>query len=497
MINLKKLSLLGTLFIAMGSSAESVVTLENPSSANFASTIPGSYSFSMGMTLFTPDSKHTILKDYTYFLNNPNLTSMTVQGAVFEWDAVNNRITGSSIYISDLITLDPSVSVSPLTINTNKLKLSSDKKYIFLLSAEASKQLKLEMGSNLPNTDMFYKFYNDSSELSLTPWTFYGLDLAFIFNFLENVSKEDTLASMQPNASGLRQIFTLQTDALNDNLNQSCDYFNQDKFCLSFTGKYTTTNESNDIDATSGIVNVAYKVSPNFYVGGSLEQVVSDIETQGVSYRQKTPDLGIYTGWTQKENGDGWLARMAYRHSNGQLSVQREVIGTSEAGYGQTELSSDGYQLSIGNAVRLSDIGVFTPYAGVRYSEIERHRYSEKLTDDVTLPLHYDDLSQKVTTAFAGAKFDTHLSTKLGFTGSFGIEKDLDREVDEYSAIGVDGLDSIVFDDRHNDVRAVASMGLNYTFSKNQQLGVQAAYREQAYDPSSTTSAYISYTTSF
>ena len=188
---------------------------------------------------------------------------------------------------------------------------------------------------------------------------------------------------------------------------------------------------------------------------------------------------------------------MAYRHSNGQLSVQREVIGTSEAGYGQTELSSDGYQLSIGNAVRLSDIGVFTPYAGVRYSEIERHRYSEKLTDDVTLPLHYDDLSQKVTTAFAGAKFDTHLSTKLGFTGSFGIEKDLDREVDEYSAIGLDGLDSIVFDDRHNDVRAVASMGLNYTFSKNQQLGVQAAYREQAYDPSSTTSAYISYTTSF
>ena len=69
MLNLKKLSLLGTLFIAMGSSAESVVTLENPSSANFASTIPGSYSFSMGMTLFTPDSKHTILKDYTYFLH--------------------------------------------------------------------------------------------------------------------------------------------------------------------------------------------------------------------------------------------------------------------------------------------------------------------------------------------------------------------------------------------------------------------------------------------
>src|SRR5690606_23794251 len=123
-------------------------------------------------------------------------------------------------------------------------------------------------------------------------------------------------------------------------------------------------NESDNVDATSGIIKVAHKLSPNFYVGGFLEQIISDVDTQGVTYRQKAPDVGIYTGWTQKENGDGWQARLAYRHSNGQVSIQREAIGTAEAGFGKTELNSDGYQLSIGNAIRVNNSAMVTPYIG-------------------------------------------------------------------------------------------------------------------------------------
>lgn len=506
--------------MAMGSSAEDSLTIEIPHpqvSGNYSNSWVFSGNsgsiHSMGQMIKATNPDYLNLSSFSFkvanFLPFGSNPTNHFKAYIYKWDSNTNRIVGNALYASNLLELTTqpnnginNINYTNVTVNTD-IKLSLNQEYALFFAAldGGSGSYRIAVDRNNPYLDggYIYSTSTDFNNLFVDAWTASSVvDVAFSLLFTNPTpSAEDTFASMQNNASSLRQIFALQSDALYDGLNYSCDYFNQDNSCISFVGKYSKTNESDNVDATSGIIKVAHKLSPNFYVGGFLEQIISDVDTQGVTYRQKAPDVGIYTGWTQKENGDGWQARLAYRHSNGQVSIQREAIGTAEAGFGKTELNSDGYQLSIGNAIRVNNSAMVTPYIGIRYSEITRQSYSEHLTNDVTRPLHYDDLTQKTTTAFAGAKFDTPIFSKIALTGSFGVEKDLNKTVNDYSATGVYGLDSIVFNDHADDVRAVATLGANYNFSQNQQLGIQAAYREQSYDPSSTTSAYISYTTSF
>lgn len=513
------MSFLSMLFVAMGSSAGDDLTIAVPlpqtggnfsNSWVFSNSSNGNHSIGQTITATNPNYLH--LSSFSFQVSNftPTSTNPTnyFRAYVYQWDSVAKRIVGPALYASNLLelTTQPNtgsngINYTNVTVNTD-IALSLNQEYaLFFAALDGGLGSSYRLGTDRSNP------YLDGSYITSTSTDFNNLfitdawknnpdwDLAFSLFFSNPPTAQDTFASMQNNASSLRQIFSLQSDALYDGLNYSCDYFNQNNTCISFVGKYNQTNESNNVDATSGIIKVAHKLSPNFYVGGFLEQIISDVDAQGVTYRQKAPDVGVYTGWTQNEDG-GWQARLAYRHSNGQVSIQREALGTAEAGFGKTELNSDGYQFSIGNTIHVNNNTIVTPYIGIRYSEISRQSYSEHLTDDVTRPLYYDDLTQKTTTAFAGAKIDTPIFSKIALTGSLGVEKDLNNAINDYSATGIDNLDSILLNDP-DDLRAVATIGANYNFSQNQQLGIQAAYREQSYGPSSTTSAYLSYTTSF
>lgn len=324
------------------------------------------------------------------------------------------------------------------------------------------------------------------------------LDFAYILNFSQWViTLQNTMASMQNNILGLNQMFTMQADALENALTQKCSYFNNDNFCVSFTAKYAQANNSSNVDATSGIVNVAYKINPNFYVGGSLEQIVTDVNYSGVKYRQKAPDVSIYTGWNHKDNGEGLNAHIAYRHSNGKVDITRNKIDYAEAGNGRSDLTSDAWYASLGNTFNVQDKALVAPYIALRYSDIERKAYTENLSDEVIIPLSYDNLSRKTTTAILGVEAVTALTPKINLSGTVGYENDLEKKFSNYSASGVDGLTPLDFNEGYKNNRLFLSTGIDYNFAENQNIGLNISYRESAFTPSSVTSASIVYQTSF
>jgi hypothetical protein len=73
----------------------------------------------------------------------------------------------------------------------------------------------------------------------------------------------------------------------------------------------------------------------------------------------------------------------------------------------------------------------------------------------------------------------------------------LNRSIDNYSASGVNNLDSIKFDGDSKRTRAVGSLGVGYRLKQYQQIGGQVVYREEAYGDKSTTTAMLIYTAGF
>ena len=115
----------------------------------------------------------------------------------------------------------------------------------------------------------------------------------------------------------------------------------------------------------------------------------------------------------------------------------------------------------------------------------------------MTAPLSYASLSQSTTSLLAGIRWSGKLTDRVGLNGSVGVEQDVSNNNSSYTATGVDGLTSIVFNTDINKTRPVASVGTTVSIDKRQQLAFSVMYREEAFSKSSTTTAYGTYTIGF
>lgn len=323
----------------------------------------------------------------------------------------------------------------------------------------------------------------------------FGGEIAFI-NFVTGPSAGDTLASMQGNASSMRGLFSLQASYVNPGLSYDCNLFNDKGLCFSMTARNTSVSGSG-IDSSSGVATAAYRVNPNIRIGGFIEQMTSGIRDGGIRLDNNSPDYGVFGVWQENENGEGLKLRAAYRYGNKDLDVTRQAVGTAESGFGKTELSTQGVQFTGSYGFQVHEKVLLSPYAGLRYIKIKRDGYTEELSAAVTTPLTYDNLTQETTSALLGANVAVQLTPQVTASGAMGIEHDTARKIGNYSATGVDNLESINFNDDSRRTRAVASLGLGYRIGQTQHIGAQVVYREETFGDKSTTTGMLTYTAGF
>ena len=311
------------------------------------------------------------------------------------------------------------------------------------------------------------------------------------------VSSLDTQASLAQSAMALRGIYDLQSISLNNNLNNDCTLFDKHGICTSLSGTQTNQSGGAGSDATNGTLTIAYRVSNYMRIGAYLDQTLNVNSATGVHLNNGSPAFGGFGVWNENVDGYGAQVRVAAGYSDKDMTVTRQVIDTSEAGTGKTNLTSYGASIVGSYAMWMPGDITFSPYAGLRYTKVKAGGYTEATSDSVTTPLTYSALSQNVTTALVGAKWTTHITDNAIAYASLGIEQDLKSNGGTYTATGLDGVTPIAFNSSTNRTRRTASVGSYYNLGHRQRVGANIAWSEQPFTSNSSTSLMVTYTASF
>ena len=307
-------------------------------------------------------------------------------------------------------------------------------------------------------------------------------------------SKEDSQASIHNSAQRLRSTFNASAISTNfANMNTyDCNLFDTKGMCISAGGRYTTVDNPNS-NSTSAVVVVGYKATPNIRIGGFLDQNVSNNTPNGIKVSNKNPLMGIFAVWNQNADGLGIQVKLANAYQDKDVSTTRDVIGTSEAGTGNTNLNTQSYVGELSYAFLTNqDKTTLRPYLALRQTTIKQDAYTET---GVANPLSYGSLKDRSTTALVGLKLNHALTPKATLTASLGLEQDLEHSVDQYSATSssISGLTSENFNDSIKRTRPVASAGAYYAVSKTQRISGDVYYQQLPFQSTGSTTAYFSY----
>ena len=309
-------------------------------------------------------------------------------------------------------------------------------------------------------------------------------------------STAETQQSLVNTAQALQGAFNLQTSIIRNGLSYDCSLFDAHGLCISTGGRFTNTNTPTG-DSTGALVIGGYRVNDNVRVGAYLDQGVSSSTPTGINLKQHNPLFGAFAVWQARQDGLGAQVKVAAGYNYSDMTVTRAVVGTSEAGSGSTGLISQAVSVVGSYGVEMQGSWIASPYVGIRYTDVKAGGYTETTSSTVTAPLSYASLSQSTTSLLAGIRWTGKLTDRVGLNGSVGVEQDVSNNNSSYTATGVDGLTSIVFNTDINKTRPVASIGTTVSIDKRQQLAFSVMYREEAFSKSSTTSAYGTYTIGF
>ena len=307
----------------------------------------------------------------------------------------------------------------------------------------------------------------------------------------------DTQASLHASAQKLRSIFNIEAISSNfANMNTyDCNLFDTKGMCISAGGRFTTADNPNS-NSTSAVVVVGYKATPNIRIGGFLDQSINNSTPSGIKVSNKDPLMGAFVVWNQNADGLGYQAKLANAYQDKDVDTTREVVGTSEAGRGETRLKTQSYVGELSYAFNYNDKTLLRPYLALRHTTIKQDAYTET---GVATPLNYANLEDRSTTALLGLKLNHKLTPKTTLTASLGIEQDLEHSVDQYSAssTGISGLTSENFNNDIKRTRPVVSAGAYYALSKTQRIAGDIYYQELPFQSTGSTTAYFNYTIGF
>jgi len=309
---------------------------------------------------------------------------------------------------------------------------------------------------------------------------------------ISGFSVANTQTSLESSAQKLKGIYSLQSATLLNGLSYDCRLFDVKNICLSTGGRYSNNHGASG-SSTSALLIGAYRLNKNVHLGAWVDQNLSTNSAAGANLSNSKPLFGVFGVWAENPSGEGYEVKVSAGYGDKDLTVTRDVIGTSEAGFGTTRLNSQAISTVSSYGFKLNN-NLLSPYVGVQYSRVASSAYTETSTADMAAPLTYGRLSHENTSVFAGVKLSANLDSKAGFFGSAGIEQNVNTRSGQYSATGVDGLTAVDFNSNIQKTRATASAGIYYDLNKKQRVSLSGVYREEAFHPTATTSVFATYT---
>ena len=320
---------------------------------------------------------------------------------------------------------------------------------------------------------------------SLTTW-----DLSF--TGISLTQTQSSLASHARKLSGTYNSISIISNFSNSNT-YDCNLFDKNNMCISAGGRYSAADNPSS-NSSAAVVTLGYKVSPNIRIGGFLDQSVTNNNPSGINLSNKNPMMGAFAYWNQNADGLGYQVKIANAYQDKDLSTTRDVIGTSEAGRGNTSLNTRSYVSELSYAFMYKENTLVRPYFALRHTSIEQDAYTET---GVTTPLTYSALNNRTTSVLMGVKFKHALTPKANLIGSLGVEQDLHNKTDQLIATGIAGLTSENLSSDLHRTRPVASIGATYDISKTQRLSGEVLVQQLPFQSTAGATAYFNYMIGF
>ena len=307
-------------------------------------------------------------------------------------------------------------------------------------------------------------------------------------------SAADTQQSLVNTASVLQGTVTLQNSVMVNSFTYDCPVFDKYGVCVSAGGRNTTV-QAQGINNTNALLIASYRLDANnSRVGAYADQNLSVSGPGTVQLGNNTPMLGLFGVWSERPDGVGAEVKVSAAYGQKSTTVTRQVVGTSEAGIGGSNLTSQGAKAIAKYGFGVMEDVVVSPYAGIRYTQNNLGGYTEATSSSVTAPLTYGQLNTNATTALAGAEAKFRGIPQTTLFASAGVETDTNTANGSYSATGVTGLTPVNFNPNPVRTRPTASVGAYYDIEKNQRLGVTGIYRQEPFQAVSTTTVMATYT---
>lgn len=312
---------------------------------------------------------------------------------------------------------------------------------------------------------------------------------------INGASTADTQQSLANTASQLQNTYTLQNTVLANSFSYDCNTFGENNVCVSAGGRNTQVSAANGLNNTSALLIAAYRPHPNYRIGAYADQNLS-VNNAGatVNLGNNTPLLGLFGVWNERLDDTGTQVKVSAAYGQKNTTVNRQVVGLSEAGSGSSQLSSQGAQVAAQYGFGIAQNVIVSPYAGIRYTQNNMGGYTEGASSSVTAPLTYSALNTNATTVLAGIGGQYKGIPKTNLFASAGVESDANTQNGSINATGISGLTSVNFNPNPVKTRPTAMLGVSYDIEKNQRLGITGIYRQEAYQAVGTTTVMATYT---
>ena len=304
----------------------------------------------------------------------------------------------------------------------------------------------------------------------------------------------DTNNSLLQTANALQGQFGNQQNAVITGLTYDCNLFGKNNVCMS-TGGRNTLNSDPTINTVSALLIGGYRINNAFRVGAYLDKNISATSPNTItSMSNGIPMGGVFGVWNDKADGTGLEVKTALGYNSKDMTVTRPIVGTSEAGSGSTNLTSQGAAINFKYGIDLGNKSIVSPYVGLRYTTTKMSGYSEGASNSVLYPLAYSSLRMNATTALAGIGATYKLDKQWSFTGSGGVEADIQTSVGSYTVTNYAGLNPVALNPTPNNVRPTATLAVYYAVDKNSRIGLAGMYRQDSFTGMSSITGLITYT---
>jgi hypothetical protein len=303
----------------------------------------------------------------------------------------------------------------------------------------------------------------------------------------------NTQLGLQSNSSGVHSVLGQRAAATTFALDYDCSVFDQHGFCVSVGFRNTQIGSNyNDSGETAGLLTAAYRLTPEFRIGGFIDQNLVSQSPVGVDPKNTQPMLGAFAVYQENPNFAGLTVRAALAYQEGDLRITRPELTDTEAGTGRARTTALAFGGEVAYGFPIDSTWLAQPYAGIRRSDSQRQGYTETTSDSVEYPITYNRFGQMVTSGTAGLRLRGAITPQFSMTFGAGMEYDLNSKVDRYAGTStIPDLEtfSINASQQQNEVRAVGSAGMRYMIASNQALAFDASVRQLPYgnDPSITT----------